>query len=320
VSWRQRADRIEVFAKCQLLALEGRRLRPPARPVILFVAPRKDESVASWDGAGREREFGRIARRVPLKEFPSEALGQLATLFDGATAASFGVEGPLVLALIVEDKSSRSAPSPRVALTPVSPPLARLRDFTATPEEKGVRLAWTTGDDPRVRFVRVYRWKSGGTAPWVAWRVVASGSHGVVDDSASYGEDLVYEATAAAEGQGPPVESAPLGAPTVAFRDTFPPAPPQDLDAAPETGRIRVFWRPGGSSDEALVRVERQKEGEADFRQVGVVEMPDSYFVDEQVETDARYRYRVTAVDKLGNAAASVGPSDWVSPRPRRSE
>ncbi len=316
VGWRQRGERLEVNAKYQLLGLEGRRLRPPVRADVLRVTPKNAGDMAGWDTPAREHEFARTATPVALAGFAAADLGQTVVKTDDLALAQLGPPGPAVLALVVQDKSARSTLSPRVTLIPAVPPLAPLAVFEAAPEEKGVRLRWRAADDARVHVVRIYRWKEGAAAPWTPWRVAPAADGQTFDDAAQYGDDLNYEATAARDEKDVPVESSPVRVPLVAYRDVFPPAPPRDLDAVAETGRIRVLWRPGGSPDEAATIVERQEEGEEAFRRVATVETPDSFFTDADVKPERRYRYRLIAVDKLGNQTAPVGPTEWVSSRP----
>lgn len=316
MGWRQRADQLEVHAKYQLLALEGQRLRPPVRPVVLYVAPKNAGDLAGWDTASREHEFARTAHAAPLDEFAAAELGKTMVQTNGLSSARLEAPGPVVVALVVQDKSSRSTLSPRATFIPAKPALAPLATFTVTPEEKGVRLVWSAPDDARVHTVRIYRWNDGSPTPWEVWRSVPVSAGESFDESARYGEDLNYEAAAAGDEKDVPVEAAPARAPMIAYRDTFPPAPPRDLDAVAETGRIRVLWRPGGSPDEAATIVERQTEGEEDYHRLGTVETPDSFFADAEVVPDHRYRYRLISVDQLGNQTTPVGPTDWVSPRP----
>lgn len=332
-AFRQRGPLLQVRATYQLSTLEGTALKPPVHPVVLHMKPRMAGDVQGWDTPAREREFGRLADPLALPPFTPEQLLQTVERTDGVpvldllAVAAGSIPGPpvepgdppqpVVLALALRDRPRLSFPSPRVVFRAADPPLAPLAAFEAVPEENGIRLTWTVTRDARVNGVRVFRHRPGEAEPWEPWRRFDAAESGVLDDTARYGDELVYVATAAGPDDLPVVvESAPLAAAPIAYRDVFPPLPPAEVDAVPETGAIRVFWYPGGSKDEAAVVVERQAEGEADFTVRGTVPVPESFFADGAVEPARRYRYRAITVDREGNRAAPVGPTAWVAPRP----
>ncbi|MBP7146218.1 MAG: fibronectin type III domain-containing protein [Acidobacteria bacterium] len=320
VEYRQRGDNVQLRAQYHLSATESRPLRPPATPAVLVGAPGPGAEPGALDSPSRAREFQRNARAVLLPAFAPAELGQTVTRRDSLPLAQLGDAQAFVLALALQDRRARSFVSARKLLAPARPPLPALASFDAAPEERGVRLAWRAPDDPRATEVRVYRWRDGETEPWQPWRVVPIDPPGLFDDTASYGETLWYTATAAQAGTTAPVESEPARAAEVAYADRFPPAPSHDLDVVAETGRVRVLWYPGGSADEALTIVERQREGEELFEVAGRVDAPDTFFIDPDVVAGTRYRYRVISVDQQGNRSEPVGPTDWVSPRPAQSE
>ena len=312
--WRQRGDRIEVSARYPLRTLEGAPLRAPVRPVALVLAVRGGDT-SGWDGPARETEFERGAMRVPLAPFEDGARTRDVERIDALPLDKLP-PATFVLAAALGDKRSRSFASPRIPFAPLRPGLRGVPALAASPEETGVRLRWTAPEDARAKAVRIYRARGAEPFAWRPWRTAPAGAKELFDDEARYGDDLRYAATyGAEEKQDPPVESEPGAAATVAYRDVFPPRPPQQVDAAPETRRVRVFWYPGGSADEAKAIVERQLEGKDAWVEVGAVETPESFFVDADAESGRR-RYRVIAVDKAGNRAAPAGPTDWVAPRP----
>ncbi len=376
--FRQRGGALDAAATYPVERLGPRRLKPPAAPALLYLVPRSPGDLTGWDTPAREREFVRDAGAWGFPAFDDAAVGSSVSRVDtlvleklgeprvhpsrrhlqplpGAGAATTETPKAVVVAVALEDAIGRSLPSARAVLRPVVPPLPALQGFAATPEETGVRLAWTPPADTRAPKVAVWRRLASESEAWDPWRVVDASAGSLLDETARYGDDLVYAAAALREATGGEAGEVPAisefsRVDTIAFRDVFPPLPPSDLDAVAEAGAVRVFWFPGGSADEARARVERQVEAapgpagraapdpagraapdptgsaapqpadsaapEPPWTPVAVVDAPESYALDRDVVPERRYRYRVTVEDRAGNPAAPAGPSPWVSPRP----
>lgn len=321
VTWIQRGDRLEVSARLDLRDLEGKPLRLPAAPVLLVFAAPTPQLASGWSSASRDREFLRIAQARPFPPVelrPDRASGPL-TIHEKVDFTKFGDAAAFVLALSVEDARGRSIPSARRVFVPASPPLPAPDGLQVVAEEEGVRIRWVWPEDPRVQVMRLFRRVEGTAGRWQQWKESGRELTEVLDHDARYGQELRYAAASAATLGEVPVESPLVEAPLLKYRDLFPPAAAQDLEAVAESGRIRVLWFPGGSPDEDHARIERQEEGGEQWREVGRVPVPDTDFEDATAEQGHRYRYRVTAVDRAGNEASPAGPTRWVSPRPSRS-
>ncbi|MDH3284342.1 MAG: hypothetical protein OEQ13_06340 [Acidobacteriota bacterium] len=314
--WRQRGEVVEYRASFTLLGLQSRPLRPPAAPVVVYFPAGSEGLASGWNNPARAREFLRVAIALRGAPFEEEELGRAVTRETSMPLQAFGDAGAIVLALGLEDARSRSLPSPRRVLTPARPGLQPLGQAGARPEETGIRLTWEPPDDPRVREVRIYRFVDGTGDGWLPWRVVPAAERETFDETVQYGQKIGYQLSTAAEKKGVVVESSPVAQGPIDFVDVYPPAPPRELDAVAETGRVRVFWFEGGSADEAAVVIERQAEGELGYRKVGSVSVPDAWFEDQDVSTTLRYRYRAHGLDEAGNRSVDVGPTGWVSPRP----
>ncbi len=316
VHWRQRGDRLEVVAEYRLQALGGRALAPPARPVVLWVPARSPGEAESWRARARAGEFRRTAAEIPLAPFAPGSAGTRARARRDLPLDSFGKSAAVVLALAVRDRRARSFPSPPEAWVPVRPPLPVPDRVTVTPEEEGIRLRWARPADPRARFLDVYRATgAGGEFPPGPWRRVDAAGKEFLDGEARYGEQVRYVVAYAADVPGIPVESPPVKAGPVDYRDVFPPRPPRDLDVVPEPGGVRVLWRPGGSRDEVRVEVYRQQEGGRGWVLAGTVDVPGATFLDRGLDPGRRYRYRLVAVDARGNRSDPAGPTPWERPR-----
>ncbi len=319
VHWRQRGDHLEVVADYRLLALEGRSLRPPVRPVVLWVPARSPGEAESWRARPRAGEFRRSAAEIPLDPFPETLLGTRTKALRLVPLDRFGKAPAVVLALALRDRRARSFPSPRETWQPVRPPLPAPGRVQAIPEETGVRLRWGVSRDPRARFVDIYRVVGAEASfPREPWRRVEASAGELLDEDARYGDVLRYEVAFAADVPGIAVESPALVAGPVDYRDVFPPAAPRDLDVVPEPGGVRLLWTPGGSSDEARVEVYRQAEDGGEWVLAGTVDVPGATFLDTGLDPGRRYRYRIVAVDARGNRSRPAGPTPWERPREER--
>ncbi len=319
VYWWQRGDHLEVVADYRLQALEGRTLRPPVRPVVLWVPARSPGEAESWRARPRAGEFRRSAAEVPLEPFPETVLGTRTRARRSVSLDPFGRSVVVVLALAVRDRRARSFPSPRRTWQPLRPALPAPGTVQAIPEETGVRLRWSIPADSRARFVDVYRAVGEGNAfPPEPWRRVDASSGELLDEDARYGQLLRYQVAYAADVPGIPVESLPVVTDPVRYLDVFPPAAPRGLDVVPEPGGVRVLWAPGGSRDEARVEIYRQVEGSREWTLAGTVDVPGATFLDTGLDPGRRYRYRLIAVDVRGNRSKPAGPTAWERPREGR--
>lgn len=139
---------------------------------------------------------------------------------------------------------------------------------------------------------------------------------GTIDRSAQKGTTYRYTAqrvqSTVLEGNRVMARSAPSAAVTVKVLDTFPPAAPVALEAAPgggESAAIDLSWRPGVEADLAgyhVYRAERSDGGAGaePWLRISTEVVPVPAFADTGVRSGVRYAYRVTAVDRAGNESA----------------
>ncbi len=120
------------------------------------------------------------------------------------------------------------------------------------------------------------------------------------------------------------IRSLPSAAARVTVLDTFPPQPPEGLEAAAgggESPRIDLSWRPGAEVDLAGYNVYRREPvaGEAGseaWRRLNAVLVSVPAYTDAAVQPGTRYTYRVTALDSNGNESAP-GPEVQETPPTR---
>ncbi|UCF66126.1 MAG: hypothetical protein JSV80_09985 [Acidobacteriota bacterium] len=316
VLWRQRGARLEARAQLSLQRLGGRPLRGRARVQLLSFRAATESLTRGWDSAGRVREFARVAELLDIGLIDPSS--DETTLWEelGIPLDHFE-EGPAyVIALALADSGGRSLPSARRVWHPATPPLAAPSACRLEAQEDAVVVSWALADEPRGTHVYVYRQLATDRASWLPEHRSDASTFEWSDTDARYDETYVYQVTTATDTGQVVVESVAVACGELAYRDIYPPRLPGELDAVAQSGRIRVFWLSGGSPDEAVVIVERQRQADQLWQKIGRVESPEFFFEDVNVTADEQYRYRARAVDRAGNISEASEPTAWLSPRP----
>ena len=183
--------------------------------------------------------------------------------------------------------------------------------LTVEPRAKGIALGWKSTADGVIGFA-VYRRLAASKTYGPPVGVVAKDAREYVDGGAQYGQRYIYTVTAVAS-TTPAVESAFGEEREVDYEDRFPPASPEDLVALPQAGSVSLVWKPSPDSDTAGYHVYREEPGHA-FRRIDSAPITELRFVDSGLQAGVRFRYRVTAVDHVGNEGMPT-PEVEVVPR-----
>ena len=214
----------------------------------------------------------------PLPEPPQ------AHLFAVRTAA----EGDFVSAF-----SNRAAIVPR----PPPPPPAGL---TATPRAEGIEIAWEPGAAAGdLAGFHVYRRLATERGFGPPLQLVRPAQQSFLDRDARYGQRTIYAVTAIAQ-RVPLIESAIAAVREVDYRDVFAPPAPGGLVALADEGAIRLVWDESRAPDLAGYRLSRTS-GDDPWHPLTPEPVRGVEHTDRDVEPGRTYRYRVTAVDALGN-------------------
>jgi hypothetical protein len=299
VTWRQRGERLELRARYEIALGVG-----------------EASLLDGWRSRSRRgRELVRAAQPIELGAFDEATIGE-SLVREDALAIGVLPEGEgHVLAVVLSDRFGASLPAGRATLQPARPGLRPPASVSAAAREDGVLVRWQELD-ARASRVRVYREVDGEGSFWSAWRTVSAERDELLDETVRYGQRLAYAVTASMDGPGVLVESDLAETRALVYEDVFPPQPPQAVDAVALTGKVRVLWSQSPSEDAVAVIVERQTDDEGPWRQVGETPVPDTFFVDEDVRTEGRYRYRARSVDGERNLGDASPPTPWVAPRP----
>jgi hypothetical protein len=211
----------------------------------------------------------------------------------------------IILGIKAFGTNQRDAGWSNLVALAVVPPLARPADLRAAAVPQGVRLSWT-GQAPSYR---IFRRGPGEQSPL---EIATTDKPEWVDASTEYGKTYQYSVQAfrsaghsSAESEiSPPVEIVP--------KDTFPPAVPAGLKAIAGSQTIELAWDRNPESDLAGYRVYRAEGNGAWTRVAAAVTSP--AYSDRKIESGKRYRYAVTAYDRLDNESPRSEPVEVTAP------
>jgi hypothetical protein len=130
-------------------------------------------------------------------------------------------------------------------------------------------------------------------------RLVGPAERSFLDRDARYGQRFIYAVTAVAR-RAPLVESAIAATREVDYRDVFAPPPPAGLVALADEGAVRLVWDESRAPDLAGYRLYRRR-GDGPWLPLTDEPLTAVEAADADVVAGETYRYRVTAVDALGN-------------------
>jgi hypothetical protein len=186
---------------------------------------------------------------------------------------------------------------------------AKEQETEAAEEEPGAEAAGAPGE-PGLAGFNVYRRKATERTYGAPLRTVGARSRVFVDESALFGERYIYAVSAVASRRPVVVESRLAEEVEVDYRDRFAPPVPQGLVALSEEGRVRLVWQESAAPDLAGYRIYRRGPDGEDFRPLPGELVTATEHADHDLAPGATYRYRVTAVDRLGNESR---PSETVT-------
>lgn len=281
----------------------------PAPPTFLIKEPLGDRVRFSW---GPSPSSGVVGYRVLRATSPGGPYADRSGLIDTTSY----VDGPLPVAVpyyyvvVAEDAGgNRSIPSTeeRYTVPPSAPTGLRASDITET----AVTLTWDDTSEPIDGWV-VSRRLSGGSYTVVGRTTSPSFRDGGLELGRTYGFIVQAEAS---DG----TLSAPSSEVIVVPRDG-PPTAPTGVQVADTGagGQLRVLWAANPEPDVVTYRIERAT-GSGGWALIAT--LGTTSYLDGGLSNGTTYRYRVTAVDRIGNvsppsAEASGVPSDQTAPPP----
>lgn len=281
----------------------------PAPPTFLVKEPLGDRVRFSW---GRSPSSGVVGYRVLRSTSPGGPYSDRS----GLTNSTSFVDGPLAVAVpyyyvvVAEDAAgNRSIPSTeeRYTVPPSAPTNLRARDITET----GVTLTWDGTSQP--------------IDGWVVSRRLAGGRYSVVGRTTSPtfqdgGLELGRTYTFIVQAEASDGTLSPPSNEVVVVPRDGPPTAPTGVQVADTGagGQLRVLWAANPEPDVVTYRVERAS-GSGGWALIAT--LGTTSYLDGGLSNGTTYRYRVVAVDRVGNvsapsAEASGVPSDRTAPPP----
>jgi hypothetical protein len=191
-----------------------------------------------------------------------------------------------------------------VSVTVVQP-LAKPSGIEAVAVLEGVRVSWK---GPPGQY-RVFR-RGEQDKEFALMDTV--GTNEWVDTASEYNKKYEYTVQAVQKTGTGDAESDISGIAQVTPIDTFPPAVPAGLSAIVATGGLDVVWDRNTEPDLAGYRLYRALEGARLEKIADIADTPS--YSDRKVESGKRYRYSVSAVDRLGNESKLSDPVEAIAP------
>ncbi len=281
----------------------------PAPPTFLVKEPLGDRVRFSW---GRSPSSNVVGYRVLRSRTAGGPYGDISGLI-GATSFT---DGPLPAAVphyyvvVAEDASGvRSIPSTeeRYTVPPSAPTGLRADQVT----ESSATLRWDDTNQPVVG--------------WVVSRRLGSGSYAVVGRTATPsfrdgGLELGHTYTYIVQAEAADGTLSAASAELVVVPRDGPPTAPTGLQVADTGagGQLRVLWAANPEPDVVIYRVERAS-GTTGWTTIAT--LGTTTYLDGGLTDGTTYRYRVSAIDRVGNVSppsteASGVPSDQTPPPP----
>jgi len=207
-----------------------------------------------------------------------------------------------VVAVRVANPKGRYSGWSNLVQLKVEQPLPTPENLKAEAVPQGVSITWS---DPAVAKFRLYRKTGDQNAPALLGTADQSN---YVDSTTDYGKTYDYYV----EGFHDKIVTDVAGPVSVTPKDIFPPAVPAGLTASTGIGAVELAWERSAEPDFKEYRVYRA-EGAGQFIQIAEgLEAPS--YSDHNVESGKRYRYRVVAVDQIGNASQPSNPVEITAP------
>lgn len=214
--------------------------------------------------------------------------------------------------LFVNKKRQAAGLSNQVRITPVSLP-SHPSVFSADVTENSIQLRWeaptenTDGTKPaRIAGYNIYKSADEGQMPAAPVNPEPVQGLGYEDRNFQFDRTYHYAISTVGSIRNPYAESLLSKIYSVTARDIFPPAPPENFNAALEGNDIILLWAPSPSEDVAGYRLFRREKEATTRRLLQREPITSLSFRDGDVLSGKSYEYTVQAVDKYGNESETV--------------
>jgi hypothetical protein len=268
---------------------------------------------------GKQAKIGRVEIRVGPSgpaPFNQSQWEKSSTRIDVATAgdvlhirneipATPWVGKDVALGVKVYSPKNREAGWSNLASITIAQPLAKPAGLDAVAVAEGVQVSWkgSTGQ------YRVFR-RGEQDKEFALMATVETNEW--LDTATEYNKKYEYTVQAVLKTGNGDIESDLSDTRAVTPIDTFPPAVPAGLNAIVATAGIEVVWDRNTEPDLAGYRLYRAVEGGKLEKIADISDTPS--YSDRKLESGKRYRYTVSAVDRLGNESKPSEPVEAIAP------
>ena len=241
-----------------------------------------------------------LAKTIELQAKPDEH-GQVKSELPAAP----WVGKDLILGVKVYGVNGRDAGWSNLAPITVVAPLPTPAAVSTTPVPEAVRVSWQSSAKQHRVLRRV------GEAPLYSLLTTVEAKEWL-DTTIEYGKQYFYRIQAVQKAGNREAESELSEVKEVTPVDIYPPSTPAGLNAIAGTESIELVWDRNTEPDMAGYRLYRAA-GEGKLEKIADIQDTPSYS-DRKVESGKRYRYAVSAVDRLGNESKQSAPVEIVAP------
>lgn len=309
---RQYADRIALTVSMPTANTDGSPVTT-LQEVELF---RVSESAGQLTAPLQDEEFLKRAERilsVSADKFASYLHDKTFVFMDELAAAggsrAYGSVFDYAVRFI-NRKNQMAGLSNQAIITPMvipGPPAGLTVELT----QDYVRLRWippTANVDgstpPRIAGYNVCRTEDPQKFPPAPLNLEPLQKPELEDRKFQFDKTYYYAVSIVGNRENPSVESNPSAPLKVVTRDTFPPGPPQNLNAVVEKDIVILLWAAPPDPDVAGYRIYRSEEGGKEKQLLQAALVNALSFRDEKAQTGKKYEYYVSAVDTHGNESA----------------
>ncbi len=214
--------------------------------------------------------------------------------------------------LFVNDKRQAAGLSNQASIAPVSLP-SHPSALSAEVTETSIQLRWeaptenTDGTKPaRIAGYNIY--KSAEEGEMSEAPINSKPVQGLDYEDRNFRFDKTYYYSISTVGslKNPYAESLLSKTYPVVTRDIFPPAPPDNFNAALEGGNVILLWAPSPSGDIAGYRLFRRDKETVTRQSLQQELLTTLSFRDDDAQSGKSYEYTIQAVDKHGNESEIV--------------
>jgi pectin methylesterase-like acyl-CoA thioesterase len=200
------------------------------------------------------------------------------------------------------DLSGNTSAATNVVFTPADTTApAAVTGLTATGGADRITLAWTAVTDGDLASYNVYRWVDGADSTATLLNTFPVTGASYVDTTAAATATYRYAVTALDTAGN---ESSRSGDVLATLADTTAPGTPAGLSATGTAADVTLDWADNTETDLAGYLVYRGTDPAGPFSKLTEAPLTASTYTDATATAGTRTYYRVTAVDKTGNASA----------------